>query len=226
MNEIYKVKLREANSSIARSSIKPIISRISERLVFLPGFLIFIQSITLLFILNSFSFNSVWPAIFDRDYFIKDRLLQIQNYITHIYFPIVVICFVLISIGLIINLNKRCVNKLNVPQQYFINDTSKRRLVLKYKERGYLFERSSTHSPSKLRFNIKHVPIVVFLLFTIILFITTNTLGFDSDITLNFIIHNYVPVVIICWITDTLLFMISHLRKKLKDIKIKRYPEV
>jgi len=201
MGESYNKKIGEAYSSIAKSSIKPILLRVSENLIFLPSFLIFTLTLTLILLPDAFSFQRL--AILGVE--IPDP--SIQNFIIHIYLPILITNFILIIIGLILNLNKRLIIKLG----YSKRDITKRSLNSEYQ----------IHNTSKRHFKVIHLPIAVFITYTGILTIISNSL--NSDKIFNFVIQNYIPVVILCWIAFMVLFLVSSLRKKLRNVEIKRF---
>ncbi|MBY8990384.1 MAG: hypothetical protein KGD58_06485 [Candidatus Lokiarchaeota archaeon] len=215
------MKIREAYSNIAKSSIKPILVRLSEHLVFLPSFLIFIQTVTLVIILNSvpdYPRLAIWG---NPDLLIEHHRLKIQNFIIQIYLPIVVISIILISIGLFLNMYKRFI-KLGQSRQISDNEISKRKIIIKQRGVKYLIQNDLTTVPYKPRFRLIHFPIIVFIIFTGILASISNESGFNSNKTFNFIIQNYIPVVILCWIAFSVLFLITNLRKKLSNVNIKR----
>ena len=199
MGESYNKKIGEAYSSIAKSSIKPILLRVSENLIFLPSFLIFTLTLTLILLPDAFSFQRLVEIE------IPDP--SIQNFIIHIYLPILITNFILIIIGLILNLNKRLIIKLG----YSKRDITKRSLNSEYQ----------IHNTSKRHFKVIHLPIAVFITYTGILTIISNSL--NSDKIFNFVIQNYMPVVILCWIAFMVLFLVSSLRKKLRNVEIKRF---
>lgn len=222
MNEIYKMKIKESKASIAKSSIKPIFQKISERLIFLPSFMIFVQTLTLVLIIN-YTPSRFWIApIFDPRLFEEHRRLQILNFIIHVYLPIIIICSILISIGFILNLSKRVIFRLEYSKQISDKDISKRKIIIKQGGSSYVIQNDLTTVPYKPRFRLIHFPIIVFIIFTGILASISNESGFNSNKTFNFIIQNYIPVVILCWIAFSVLFLITNLRKKLSNVNINR----
>jgi hypothetical protein len=218
MNEIHKMKLREASSSIAKSSIKPIFRRFSEQFIFLPSFMIFIQTVVLAIIYNSFPIGWRLPIypIYDP---VEQHRLEIRNFVIHIYLPIVLICSILISLGLLLNLNKRFVRFGNSTR---ISDEkiSKRKIIVKERGERFQIQNDLRTVPYKPRFRLIYIPIAVFFFYTAILTSLTNGSGFNSETTFNFVIQQYIPIVLLCWSSFMVILMVTHLRRKLSGIKI------
>ena len=185
--------------------------------------MIFIQTITLVLIINSTPSGLWLAALFDPKLVWENHRLQILNYVIQIYLPIILICSILIIIGLLLNLSKRVLIKLGYSRQISDNEISKRKIIVKERGLTYLLQNNSTTVPYKPRFKLIHIPIVVFFIYTGILTIIGNSSGFNSEKTFYFIIQNYIPAILLCWIAFAVILLVTHLRKKLRNVDIKRF---
>ncbi|MFW9773392.1 MAG: hypothetical protein ACFFEO_14680 [Candidatus Thorarchaeota archaeon] len=206
------IKYRELNSSVLRSSVRPILRKTIEGFVIYPTFLIIIFTIPVFLfpIYIGWRMIPIWPP-FPYNWEEIQRLQYIQN----VYMPIVITCFCLIIVGVILNLSKKFMIKMGYIKQ--IHDVTKRKFT-----NEVLTDNFFHNLIYSIRYNFKlsYLLVVILLFFTGML-ISVNIRGPIENI-IHFVSNTYIPVVIICWIILMINILIKNLQKKLKEIKIKK----